>query len=169
MHARSPTIPRARGFSLMEVVIALAIVGIIAALAVPVLWMPAVRDQVVSVAPLIDLAKKAIAAQWAAAQSFPADNAAAGLPAPDKMVGNHVSSLTVRDGVIEVVFGNNAHPEIRGKRLAIRPAVVEDAPVVPVAWVCAYAGVPDKMTVRGENTTDIGQGLLPVNCRAPGK
>jgi type IV pilus assembly protein PilA len=153
----------------MEVVIALAIVGIIAALAVPVLWMPAVRDQVVSAAPLVDVAKKPIAAQWAAAQTFPVDTAAAGLPAPDKMVGNHVSAVTVRDGVIEVEFGNSAHPEIRGKRLVIRPAVVEDAPVVPVAWVCAFAGVPARMTVRGENTTDIPQGLLPVNCRAPAK
>ncbi len=153
----------------MEIVIALAIVGILATLAVPILWMPNVRDQVASAAPLVDLAKKPIAAQWAALQTFPANNAAAGLPAADKMVGNHVSSVTVRDGVIEVVFGNNAHPEIRGKTLAIRPAIVEDAPIVPVAWVCGFAGVPDPMTVRGRNTTDIAAGLLPINCRAPAK
>ena len=158
-----------RGFSLMEVMIALAIVGILATLAVPALFTPMVRDQVAAAAPLVDLAKKPIAAAWAATQSFPANNAAAGLPAPDKIVNNYVSSVAINDGVIEVTFGNNAHKEIRDKVLTIRPAVVEDAPVVPVAWVCGYAGVPARMTARGANATTIAAGLLPFNCQPPPK
>ena len=158
-----------RGFSLMEVMIALAIVGILATLAVPALFTPMVRDQVAAASPLVDVAKKPIAAAWAATQTFPADNAAAGLPAPDKMVNNYVASVAIRDGVIEVTFGNNAHKEIKGKVLTIRPAVVEDAPIVPVAWVCGYAGVPAKMTARGDNATTISAGLLPFNCQPPPK
>jgi type IV pilus assembly protein PilA len=43
--------------------------------------------------------------------------------------------------------------------------VVEDAAIVPVAWVCGYAAVPDKMTVKGVNRTDVQKSWLPVNCR----
>jgi type IV pilus assembly protein PilA len=43
--------------------------------------------------------------------------------------------------------------------------VVEDAPVVPVSWVCGFAATPDKMTVIGANKTDVPKNWLPVNCR----
>lgn len=154
----------ARGFSLLEIVIAVAIVAVLATLAIPSLLRPVVRDQVVASAPLIDLAKKHVAAVWAGTQAMPANNAAAGLPAPVQMVGTYVRAVTVSDGVIDITFGNSAHGEIAGKVLSIRPAVVDDAPVVPVAWVCAYAAVPDRMTVHGENRTTLPRVALPVNC-----
>jgi type IV pilus assembly protein PilA len=50
--------------------------------------------------------------------------------------------------------------------LTLRPAVVEDAPVVPIAWVCGYAPAPEKMTVHGENRTTVPQRYLPWKCRA---
>jgi len=36
---------------------------------------------------------------------------------------------------------------------------------VPVAWVCGYAEAPEKMTLIGENRTNIPAGYLPVQCR----
>jgi type IV pilus assembly protein PilA len=50
--------------------------------------------------------------------------------------------------------------------------VVKDAPIVPVAWVCGYAEAPAKMTLIGENRTNIPPRFLPYACRAregPGK
>jgi type IV pilus assembly protein PilA len=103
---------------------------------------------------------------WAALKAFPADNAAAGLPPPEKIVSNLVTSVRLDAGAIHITFGNRASGSIRGKVLTLRPAVVEDAPVVPVAWVCGLAAVPGNMSVKGENRTDLPANYLPLKCRA---
>ena len=100
MGAAAPRRSRDAGFSLMEILIALAIVGILAAIAVPGLYNGLVRDQVVESGPLIDTARKKVAAYWAGSGTMPATNHDAGLPVPEKLVGNYVRSIVVRDGVI---------------------------------------------------------------------
>lgn len=145
--------------------VVLAILAILALMAVPIYRDKYIREQVVEAMRLTDIAKKPIAAAWAATQTLPDDNAAAGLPAPDKVVSNYVSSLTVEAGAIHVVFGNQANGALRGLSLSLRPAVVEDAPVVPVAWVCGFAAVPQNMTAMAANKTDLPKVWLPVNCR----
>jgi type IV pilus assembly protein PilA len=159
---------RRDGFTLMEMMVVVAIIFILALIAAPSYLDQMIRKQIVEAVPLADIAKTPIAAAWAVAQSFPRDNAGAGLPAAEKIVNNFISSVSVQDGAIHIAFGNSANGIIRGKILTLRPAVVEDAPVVPVAWVCGNAAVPGKMTVKGENKTNIPAAYLPLNCRAPG-
>ena len=77
-----------------------------------------------------------------------------------------MSAVAIRDGAIHVTFGNRANKLLRGKTLTLRPAVVEDAKIVPVAWVCGYAETPGKITAKGENRTDIPAIYLPLKCRA---
>ena len=96
---------------------------------------------------------------------MPPDNASMGLPAPDKIVSNMVRAVTVQDGAIHISYGNRANGLLKDTTLTMRPAVVDDAPVVPVAWVCAGASAPDKMTLRGENKTTVAPAYLPANCR----
>ena len=158
---------RCRGFSMLEIMVALAIVAIVATLSLPSMFTSIVRDQIVQAMPLASIAKKPVEAAWVAVQAFPADNAAAGLPAPEKIVNNYISAVSVVNGAIQVTFGNSAHPDIKGKVLTLRPAVVEDAPIVPVAWVCGYAAVPEGMTAKGDNLTTVPGNVLPLNCRAP--
>jgi len=153
------------GFSMIEIMVAIAIVAILATLAIPSFQGSVVRDQIVSAMPLADIAKKPVALSWAVHQTLPADNAAAGLPAPGKIVNNYISAVAVEDGAIQITFGNNVNSGIAGKILTLRPAVVDDTPVVPVAWVCGHAAVPGNMTAKGENRTTIPSGYLPVNCR----
>jgi type IV pilus assembly protein PilA len=162
---RTSSLPSARGFTLLELMVVVAIVAILALMAVPLYRDKYIREQVVEAMRLTDIAKAPVAAAWAAAGRFPDDNAAAGLPAPDKVVSNYVKSLTVEAGAIHVVFGNQANGALKGMTLSLRPAVIEDAPVVPVAWVCGFAAAPEKMTVMAANKTDVPKHWLPVNCR----
>jgi len=157
---------RDRGFTLLELMVVVGIVAILALMAIPTYQDKVVRDQIAEALPLADIVKPPVAASWALLQSFPADNAAAGLPVADKIVNNTISSVAIQGGAIHITFGNRANGAIRGKILTLRPAVVEDAPIVPVTWVCGYATAPEKMTVKGENKTNLPPGYLPVRCRA---
>lgn len=157
---------RNQGFHMLELVVVLAVIAILALMAVPNLTGKIVRDQIAEALPLADLAKAPLAASWALTQTFPEDNAGAGLPAADMIVNNFISAVAVGDGAIQITFGNRAHDLIKGKTLTLRAAVVEDAPVVPVTWVCGYAAAPDKMTIRGGNGTNIPADYLPLKCRS---
>jgi type IV pilus assembly protein PilA len=154
-----------RGFTLLELVVVVAIIAILALMTLPSLVDTLVRDQVNEALPLADIAKKPVAVSWTVTQTLPPDNASVGLPVPDKVVSNLVSALLVQDGAIHMTFGNRAHGQLKGRVLTLRPAAVADAPVVPVAWVCGFAPAPDKMTLYGENRTNIPQRFLPVKCR----
>ena len=157
---------RHRGFTLLELMVVVGIVAILALLAIPTHQDKFVRDQIAEALPLADIAKPPVALSWALLQTFPADNAAAGLPVADKIVNNYISSVAIQGGAIHITFGNHANRVILGKILTLRPAVVEDAPIVPVTWVCGFATAPEKMTLKGVNKTDLPPGWLPIKCRA---
>jgi type IV pilus assembly protein PilA len=153
------------GFTLLEMMAVLAVIAILATIAVPGMQDRIVRAQIVEAVPIADIAKPAIALMWQTTKSMPADNAAIGLPVPEKIVGNQVRSMTIENGAIQIVFGNKANAALQGKTLSLRPAVVEDAPVVPVAWLCGHAKPPEKMNARGDDRTDVAERFLPLNCR----
>lgn len=153
------------GFTLMEMMVVVGVIAILALLMIPSYIDRIVRNQIEEALPLADIARRPIEASWALVRALPADNAGAGLPVPDKVVSNHVRALVVEGGAIHITFGNRAHNQIRGRVLSLRPAIVADAPVVPIAWVCGYASVPDKMTAQGANRTDVPAEYLPPKCR----
>ena len=159
------THPR-NGFTLIEMLVVMALIAVLAGLAFPSLQGKLVREQIVEAMRIAEIAKAPVAVQWTLTKTLPADNAAAGLPAAERIVGNHVSAVTLKDGAIDVTFGNAVSGAIKGKILSLRPAVVEDAPIVPVAWVCGNAPVPTHMKARGENRTSVPNAFLPLGCVA---
>ena len=156
---------RRAGFTLIEMMVVVGVVAILALLLVPSYADRLIQEQITEAMALADVAKKPVAAAWSATQTFPRDNTAAGLPPADKIVSNHVSAVQVENGVIHMTFGNRANNQIRGKVLSLRPAVVDDAPIVPVAWVCGFAEAPAKMSARNPNRTNIPANYLPLRCR----
>jgi len=153
------------GFSAIEMMVVVAIIAILAMVAIPSSMDKIIKEQVNAAMPLADIAKTTIAASWSAMKILTPSNKEAGLPTPDKVVSNFISSLEVKDGVINMTFGNKAHSNLKGKVLSLRPAVIEESQIVPVAWVCGNAKAPDKMVLKGENKTTVPENYLPFLCR----
>jgi type IV pilus assembly protein PilA len=157
--------PTAQGFTLLEIVVVVAIVAVLALMTIPMFYARIPRAQVEESLPLADIAKRAVAAYYAQSGALPANNEAAGLPEAKKIIGNYVTAVTVADGAINMTFGNSSNIKINGKRITWRPAIVKDTRVVPVAWICAGRKVPDGMDVGGVNVTDVPPDSLPIDCR----
>ena len=154
-----------QGFTLIELMIVISIITILATMALPSYQSRIIRAQVEEGITMTDFIKKDIEDYYRAKGSFPLNNAMAGLPEPEKIIGNHVSQVSVKNGVIHILFGNNVNTNLLDKTLSIRPAIVTGEPKVPVAWINAFARVPKGMTVEGGNTTDILPGHLPISAR----
>ena len=153
------------GFSAIEMMVVVAIITILAMIAIPSSLGRIVKEQINAALPLADIVKEPIAVAWKLTKTLPSDNKEAGLPDADKIVSNLISSVEVKNGAIHMTFGNKAHSKIIGKVLSMRPAVIEESQIVPVTWVCGNAKAPDKMTVKGENKTNVAPEFLPMMCR----
>jgi type IV pilus assembly protein PilA len=156
----------AAGFTLVELMIVVAIITILSTLAMPAYQDRVIRAQVSEGIGLAEFAKQSVSTYYSRNRRMPKDNAAAGLPDGKMIVGNYVSEVKIADGAINITFGNRVNKNAEGKTLTIRPAIVAAAPVVPIAWVCGNASTPDKMTAAGTNGTTLSNTFLPIDCRS---
>jgi type IV pilus assembly protein PilA len=154
-----------RGFTLIELMIVVAIMGIMATLAVPTYQDRIIQAQVKEGLQLAVFMQEAVAERYTAQRQWARDNAAAGLPPPEMIVGRVVSAAEVRDGSIVITYGNQSNRFLAGKTLALRPATVPGYPKVPISWVCGLAAVPDKMSAPPTNATTLPLSFLPLDCR----
>ena len=157
-----------KGFTLIELMIVVAIIGILAAIAIPAYQDYTIRAQVTEGLNLAAAAKTAISETYASRGVAPTDRAAAGLsPAPADTNGRYVESVTVTDGEIDILYGIDANAaNLAGTHLFLTPYLAADNSVV---WVCGMSSIanlqvtgPMGATVRGTDTPDR---FLPANCR----
>lgn len=153
------------GFSLMELLVVLAMMAILATMAVPAIVSPMAKDQVKESLDLVAHLKTSVAFYQAAMATMPADNAAAGIPVPDKLIGNYVKSIELEQGAFHIVFGNKAVGLLDGKVLTVRAVSVQGSPASPISWVCGYSKVPAGMQAAGSNRSTVPAKFLPVACR----
>lgn len=105
------------GFTLIELMIVVAIIGVLAAIAIPAYQDYTIRAQVSEGLSLASGAKSALWDYISETGQLPPSNASAGLPPPASISGNYVSAVDVAGGIVEVTFGNQANAQINGQTL----------------------------------------------------
>ena len=161
-----PDMRMKQGFTLIELMIVVAIISILATLTVPTYQGRMVRAQVTEALQMAEPLRSAISDYYRKHQRFPANNRAAGLPQPQQLVGNFVERIEVDGGAMHIVLGNRINAHADGKVLTLRPAYVEDSPSSPLAWLCGYAEPVDGMSVTAGNRTDLSYTFLGPECRS---
>ena len=161
-----------KGFTLIELMIVVAIIGILAAIAIPAYQDYTIRAQVTEGMNLAAAAKAAVSESFTNKGVAPLNRTAAGMSAAaTDTAGKYVSQVLVTNGVIQITYGGNeVNSIIKGATLELVPYVSNDN---SVEWQCGGAPVPNgsvglmKNAVAGGGSLNNAATLkyLPAACR----
>jgi type IV pilus assembly protein PilA len=144
-----------KGFTLIELMIVIAIIGILAAIAIPAYQDYTIRSKVSEGLNMAGAAKLAVSETYQSLGSMPSSgNTSFGLPAAASIQGTYVSAITVGStGVITITYNNNVggNPTANGEEIDLTP---NTASVGSVQWTCT-----------ANATNQMPNKYLPANCR----
>ena len=168
-----------KGFTLIELMIVVAIIGILAAIAIPAYQDYTIRAQVSEGMNLAAAAKAAVAEFYLNRGRAPVNRQEAGMsPTATDTSGKYVASVGVANGTILITYGNEANSVLvtGPQTLALTPYETPDR---SVAWRCGAAPVPNGTQLLGTGSTSVAaypanggtlgatamQKYLPAACR----
>ncbi|HEZ9336928.1 TPA: pilin [Neisseria gonorrhoeae] len=158
-----------KGFTLIELMIVIAIVGILAAVALPAYQDYTARAQVSEAILLAEGQKSAVTEYYLNNGEWPKDNDSAGVASASKIIGKYVKQVEVKNGVVTAqMASSNVNKEIKDKRLSLWARRQDGS----VKWFCgqpvkrdAAAAKADADAVTADDANKIETKHLPSTCR----
>ena len=137
-----------RGFTLIELMIVVAIIAILAAIAIPAYQDYTIRAQVTDGLSLASGAKTAVAEYYQNRGGFPGTNADAGIASAASIRGQFVADTqVVGSGLVQVRYGNNVNVKISGSTVLLTPSDRGGS----MEWDCSSGNIANR--------------YLPTQCR----
>ncbi|MBH5349288.1 pilin [Neisseria meningitidis] len=153
-----------KGFTLIELMIVIAIVGILAAVALPAYQDYTARAQVSEAILLAEGQKSAVTEYYLNHGEWPSNNTSAGVATSTDIKGKYVKEVKVANGVITAtMLSTGVNKEIQGKKLSLWAKRQAGS----VKWFCGQpvTRAAKAKDVAADGTNKIDTKHLPSTCR----